>query len=181
MEEKTENVTFDDFPLRMIIVSDTVAFGIYIIGALIMFRLGMIWGWIYIFACLVAEIRIMRMSCVHCYYYGKFCGLGKGKLAALFFSKGDPKKFLEKDIKWKDLIPDLLIALVPFFAGIFLLIAGFSWLLLLLLLALLALATAGNGFIRGSIVCKYCKQRKLGCPAERFFSGGKTEGNTLFS
>lgn len=165
--------SFENFPLRLVIVSDAVSLGIYAIGAYIMFRTGAVWGWLYLLFCLVVEIRIMRLSCIHCYYYGKLCGLGKGKIAALLFGKGDPKKFLEKEIKWKDLIPDFLIALVPFIIGIYLLIRDFNWLLLFLVIALFILATAGNGFIRSNIVCKYCKQRELGCPAEKLFRKGQ--------
>ncbi len=157
----------------MVMIADAVSFGIYAIGAYIMFQLGAVWGWLYLAFCIYFELRVMRFSCVYCYYYGKLCGLGKGKIAALLFGKGDPKKFLEKQITWKDLIPDLLIALVPFILGIYLLIRNFSWLLLLLEAVLFLLATTGNGYIRGNIVCKYCKQREIGCPAEKLFGGKK--------
>ncbi|MFH1684097.1 MAG: hypothetical protein ABIA67_04360 [Candidatus Margulisiibacteriota bacterium] len=26
------------------------------------------------------------------------------------------------------------------------------------------------GYLRGSLACKFCKQRELGCPAEQLFS-----------
>lgn len=164
------NKTYDNFPLWMVLASDAVSFGIYILGAYVIFQFGAVWFWLYILFCLFQEFRVMRMSCIYCYYYGKLCGLGKGRIAALFFKKGDPKKFLEKKITWKDLIPDLLVSLIPFLAGIYLLIVGFNWLMLCLVAALFLLTTAGNGFVRGNIACKYCKQRKLGCPAEKLFS-----------
>lgn len=154
----------------MVLVCDSVGFGIYIIGACIMFNLGTLWGWFYLLYCLTCEIRLMMISCVHCYYYGNWCGLGRGKLAALFFKKGDPKKFLEKKLSWKDLIPDMLVSLIPFISGIYLLFQSFSWLMLLVIAAIFILTSAGNAFVRGSIACKYCKQRELGCPAEKLFS-----------
>jgi hypothetical protein len=165
-----KNKTYENFPFWMILVSDAVVFGIYLIGAYIIFQLGLIWFLAYILFCLFQEIRVMRLSCVHCYYYGRLCGLGRGKLAGWLFKRGDPKQFLEKIITWKDLIPDLLVALVPFLAGIYLLFRGFNWLMLALVMILFLLGSAGNGFIRGNIVCKYCRQRELGCPAERLFS-----------
>jgi len=158
----------------MIIVSDAVALGIYAIGAYIMFQLDVSWGCTYLVYCLIIEIRVMRKSCIHCYYYDKLCGFGKGKIAALFFKRGDPKKFLERKITWKDLIPDLLVSLIPFAFGILMLTWEFDWLMLLLLTGLFALTTLGNGFVRGNIACKYCKQRELGCPAEKLFAGKKT-------
>ena len=154
----------------MVAIADIVAFGIYIIGAYIMFKLNTICGWLYLLYCLIIEIRVMRISCIHCYYYGKLCGLGRGKLASLFFGKGDPNKFLEKNITWKDLIPDLLVSLIPFVFGIYLLFRTFNWFLLILIMILLFLTTFGNGFVRSNFACKYCKQRELGCPAEKLFS-----------
>ncbi len=165
--------TFENFPPWMVFIADSVSFGIYAIGAYIMFKLGALWGCAYLLYCLFCEIRLMRTSCVHCYYYGKLCGLGRGKLAALFFGKGDPKRFFEKNITWKDLIPDLLVSLIPFVAGIYLLFKDFSWIISILIVLLFLLTSVGNAYVRGNIVCKYCKQRELCCPAEKLFAKAK--------
>ena len=167
------NKTFEYFPLWMVIIADIVAFGIYIIGAYIIFKFSVIGGWLYLLFCLIVEIGVMRLSCINCYYYGKLCGMGRGKLASLFFGKGDPKKFLEKKITWKSLIPDLLVSLIPFIIGIYILLNDFNWFLLILILALTFLTTFGNGFVRTNFACKYCKQKELGCPAEKLFEKAK--------
>ena len=65
-------------------------------------------------------------------------------------------------------IGDFQVGLV----GIVLLIRDFSWLVLAMVILLLFLATLGNGVIRGSLACKYCKQREIGCPAEQLFAKG---------
>jgi len=39
----------------------------------------------------------------------------------------------------------------------------------MLLALLIGLATQGNYLVRSRIACKYCKQRELGCPAEKLF------------
>jgi len=150
---RMNKITFESFPLWMVAMADAVAFGIYIIGAYIMFKLGAVFGWLYLLFYLIVEIRVMRISCIHCYYYGKLCGLGRGKLASLFFGKGDPKKFLEKKITWTDLIPDLLVSLIPFVLGIYILFKYFNWFLLILILILLFLTTFGNSFVRGNFAC----------------------------
>lgn len=170
----TRDTTLENFPLRMVAVSDTVMLGIYAIGAYIMFDICHVWGWLYLLYCLAVEIRVMRASCIHCYYFGKWCGMGKGRFAAVFFKKGDPVRFLEKQITWASLLPDFLVSLVPFIAGIYLLLTGFNWLMLILLAALFFLTTTGNGFVRSNIACKFCKQGELGCPAEKLFA--KTDG-----
>jgi hypothetical protein len=68
------------------------------------------------------------------------------------------------------MIPDLLVTLVPLIIGIILLIIKFDFILLFAAILLVVLTTSGNGFIRGSLTCKYCKQREIGCPAEKLFS-----------
>jgi hypothetical protein len=68
------------------------------------------------------------------------------------------------------MIPDLLVTLIPFVIGIFLLIAKFSIFILMAIILLIIIATFGNGFIRGNLTCKFCKQRALGCPADSLFN-----------
>jgi hypothetical protein len=40
---------------------------------------------------------------------------------------------------------------------------------IVLLSNIVGLSTSGNAIIRGSFVCKTCKQKELGCPAARLF------------
>ncbi len=138
-----------------------------------MLRLGWIIGAFYLIFILVLEYRLIRMHCVNCYYWGKICGFGKGKLSALLFKRGDAAKFCMKEMKWKDMIPDILVALIPFATGVVLLIIQFNIGLLIALVILIALSTSGNGFIRSTLTCKYCKQKELGCPADRLFNRDK--------
>jgi hypothetical protein len=140
-----------------------------------MSRLGLIWMFLLIAYILILEIKLLKSHCVNCYYYGKYCAFGKGKLSALFFKKGSPKEFNRCKINWKDILPDFLVSIIPLIVGIVLLIRNFDWVLLILMIALLLLTSAGNSFVRGSLACKYCKQRKLGCPAEQLFNKKKNK------
>jgi hypothetical protein len=100
--------------------------------------------------------------------------LGKGRLCALLFARGDPDRFVDHKVTLADMLPDLLVVLLPLAGGIVSLILHFSWLYLLLLLALLVLSFAGNGLIRGSLVCTHCAQAQLGCPALGLLGGKKS-------
>jgi hypothetical protein len=131
---------------------------------------GIWWAVLYLLYCGFIETRLLRRSCVNCYYYGRLCAFGKGKLSALLFKKGDPEKFAQDQIRWLDLVPDFLVSIIPLIAGIVLLATSFNWVILVLLVVLLALSSGGNAFIRGSYACKYCKQKELGCPAEKLFN-----------
>jgi len=167
-EEKTK--TYENFPLRIVILANLFSLLIYIIGAYLLYKLWIGFLVLYIIYCFWVEQKVLRKSCVNCYYYGKTCGFGKGRLCSLLYEKGNNKEFCKKEISWIDILPDFLVSVFPFIAGIILLILHFSWLILALIIILVILSSAGNAFIRGNFCCKYCRQREFGCPAEKLFS-----------
>jgi hypothetical protein len=163
---------FEKYPVWIVFVSNLLTIAIYVIGALIIYNIGLIWLILYLIFIIFLEYRVIHGHCVNCYYYGKTCSFGKGKIASLFFKKGDNKKFCKK-ITWIDILPDFLVSIIPIIVGIVLLIIKFNWLILILIILLAILTFSGNAFVRGNIACKYCKQRELGCPAEQLFNKKK--------
>ncbi len=164
---------YENYPYWMIIISNFVSIAIYLVGAFIIYQLGRIWLVIYLLYILWIEIRILRRSCVNCYYYGKYCAFGKGKLGFLLFKKGDTKKFIQDKVNWKDILPDFMVSIIPMLVGIVILIIDFNWLLLTIIVTLILLTFIGNALVRGSLACKYCKQREIGCQAEQLFNKTK--------
>lgn len=165
-----ETKTLDYFPIWIVLLSNLVYVLTCLIRFMIMFRSGWIVAGIYLIFILALEYRLISKHCVDCYYWNKTCGFGKGRLSALFFKRGDPSKFCGKEMSWKDMIPDLLISFVPIITGAVTLIVKFDIYLLFALIILISLMTFGNGFIRGYLVCNHCKQKVLGCPAEKLFN-----------
>lgn len=161
----------ENYPLWIVLISNIVSISIYIIGAFIIYNIGPVWLAIYLLYILFLEIRLLKKGCVNCYYFGKTCAFGRGRLSRMFFRKGN-MKFASRPIKRKDIIPDFMVTIVPMIAAVGFLLMKFDLLFLVLLIALFLLGFAGTGFVRGRLACKYCKQRELGCPAERLF--GKT-------
>jgi len=162
--------THDKFPLWIVILSNSVSILIYLSGLIITFSLSWIAAILYLAFILALEFRLLSKHCVNCYYWGKTCGFGKGKLCSLFFKQGDLSKFCEESFTWKDMTPDILVSLIPLLIAIALMIIRFNLILLFAATLLIGLTTIGNGFIRGNLTCKYCKQREIGCPAEQLFS-----------
>jgi hypothetical protein len=165
--------SYSSYPLWIVLVSSVHALGVYALGAAVLSSLA---PWLiipYLLLCLWLEVQVLRKSCRNCVYYGKTCGLGKGRLCALLFLRGDPQRFVDRKVTWADMLPDLLVVLLPLGGGIVSLVLRFSWLVLALLLALLVLSFAGNGLIRGSLVCKHCAQAQIGCPALGLLGGGR--------
>ncbi|NIA09503.1 MAG: hypothetical protein GWP10_07200 [Nitrospiraceae bacterium] len=161
--------TYEKFPVWIVLLSNLVAISIYAIGAYILAGFGIIFAVLYLLYCLWIELKVLRGSCVDCYYYGKVCGFGKGRLCSTLFKKGDPQRFVEKEISWSSILPDFLVFIFPVIGGIILLVRGFSWLLVAMLAIVVVLYLGGNAVIRGTFACKYCKQREIGCPAEKLF------------
>lgn len=164
------NLTYEKFPIWIVMISSLSSFLIYLAGAFLMLNLGWIAFGVYLAYILILEYRLLSRHCVNCYYWGKICGFGKGRISSLFFRKGDASKFCAKAFTWKDMIPDLLVAAVPLIVGIVYLIMSFSILQLAAILLIICISSFGNGLVRGSLTCKYCMQRETGCPAEQFFS-----------
>lgn len=170
-----EPKTYENFPVRIALLSNLVALAIYALGAYILAGFGIVFAVLYLLYCLWIELGVLRRSCVNCYYYGKVCGLGKGKLCALLFKKGDPQRFAEKEISPSKLLPDFMVAIFLVVGAIILLARDFTWLLVAILAIFVILFFGCNAVIRGSFACKYCKQREIGCPAEQLFSKEKMQ------
>ena len=161
--------TYEKFPLRTVLISNLAALLIYGLGFAILIRTGLYFALIYLLYVLLLELRLIKNHCTGCYYHGRICGFGKGRISAWFFKKKNPAEFCNKSFTWKDMIPDILISLVPLVTGIVLLILKFDIIVLSEMLIIVFLTTSGNGYVRGKLTCRFCKQRELGCPAAALF------------
>jgi len=161
---------YNDYPIGIPIFAIILSYFTYMVGAYIIAGLGFIFAIIYLFYCFGVEMLIVLRSCKDCFYYGKICGFGKGWVAPWFCKKGNPERFASRKITFIDLIPDFLVVIFPMVAGIILLIINFSFVILALMIILFFMFFAGTAIIRLNLVCKFCKQRDIGCPAEKLFS-----------
>jgi len=160
---------YEKYPAGIVVMSNLVSLLVYGTGVVILSGYGLFWVIIYVLYILLLEFRLLSRHCVDCYYYGKTCAFGKGYLSSLLFDRGRPEKFNQKQITWKDMVPDFLVFILPVLAGIGLLAQVFSWFILSLTIALLFLGFFGNAFVRGKLACRHCKQRDIGCPADQLF------------
>jgi len=160
---------YENYPLRTVVVSNILNYSIWIIGFYILYGFGIIVSVLFLAYCLILEFRVLTKSCVNCYYYGKICFSGKGKICAALFKRGETGGFVGRKITWKDVLPDFFVSIIPIVGGIILLLTTFSWVLLILIVVILLLMTIGNSVVRGTLACRYCKQREIGCPAQKLF------------
>jgi hypothetical protein len=165
--------TYENYPAWILILSNIVSLATYASGFIIMYQTGLIIAALYLIFIFALEYRLISRHCIECYYWGKTCGFGRSRISSLFFKKGESSEFCKLTITWKYMIPDLLVSLIPFVTGIVLIIIRFDYLLLIAVVTLTTMTTSGNGFIRSKLTCKFCKQRELGCPADRLFNKEK--------
>jgi hypothetical protein len=166
---------YEDFPLWIPLVFLLFSILGYMIGAVILVGFGVIIAFMYLVYCFGLELLVIFRSCRNCYYYGKLCGVGKGKIAQFFVKKGDSTDFANRKIGFFDLIPDFLVVIFPVVGGIILSVLDFSFIRIFLIIILLLLFFAGNALLRGSFACRFCRQKELGCPAEELFFKEKTD------
>ena len=88
-------------------------------------------------------------------------------------TKGDTKKFADRDISIVHMLPDFMVVIFPLLGGIVLLIVDFSFIVLGMMIVLAVLFFGGTAFIRSTFACKYCKQREISCPADEMFNKKK--------
>ena len=168
-----KSICYENFPLWIVLLSNLLSITIYLVGLYIILKFGILFATLFVVYIFLIEFRLLTKSCRYCYYYGKMCAFGRGKCCALLFKKGNPEKFVKTEITMKDILPDFLIFIFPLIGGIILLLSNFSWLIVVLLAILVILGFIGNAIVRGSFACRYCKQREIGCSAERLFSKTK--------
>lgn len=160
---------YECYPASKVFIFNLVTLSVYGVGLYLMY---LVWKWsaaLFLIYILIIEYSLYKEGCRYCYYYGKRCVAGRGKIVPFFFKKGDSKKFCEKTISFKDFIPHLLIVFVPVLGGIYLMIMDFSWLILGLTLWPLIVNFVGNPIIYGNIACPHCKQGAKCCPACEYF------------
>lgn len=164
-----DNSCYEDYPFGTVILSNLLNYSIWIIGFYVLSGFGILISVLFLAYCLILEFRVLTKSCVNCYYYGKICFSGKGIICGVLFKKGESGRFIDREITWKDLLPDFFVSIIPLVGGIILLATAFSWLVLILMVAILLLTTIGNSMVRGALACRYCRQREVGCPAQKLF------------
>ena len=164
-----EPEVYESYPISTVIIFNAVVLVNYIIGFYILSLLGLVWGVLFVGYLLFLEYRVYREGCVNCYYYGKRCMSGRGTIAPVLFKKGEPKKFCERKVTKKDLVPLILAMVFPAVGGAILLLGSLSFFILGLVVVPWIIWFLGNPLIYGKLACPHCKQGRICCPANDFF------------
>ena len=161
---------YDCYPWWIVFLTNLASLSVYIAGAVLMYFISPYLAIIYVAFMLYLETKIYRERCVNCYYYGKLCAFGRGKIAKAILKKGHVKNFCDKKVSFKDFILPSLANIIPVIAGVYLLITDFRWWVLLVTLWPALMLFVGNPIIFGKYACNHCRQAEIFCPACEFFN-----------
>lgn len=153
----------DKYPKSSAIIGNIVMLLWFALGTIACWYFYPMVAWAYLaFAVIMVYIVLRKLLCINCFYYGKLCGIGWGKLAAALFKQGKIEDF-NKGAGQK--LPPLtygVLMIVPLILIIYSIIQVFTYykIIVLALLLLVAIYSAG---IRRKPTCSKCKM-KLVCP-----------------
>ncbi len=159
MEEKLYREGLEEYPLGWVIGQNIfflVYFGIGFIGMLPLKIYGFpIISVLYALFLIIMPLFVLRKHlCTHCYYYGKLCSTGWGRLSALMFKKNSGNYQLVvklAGITW------MLATAIPIVGIILALVLDYSPSNLIFLI-LFVLLTPVN-FVSHKKACEKCKMR----------------------
>jgi hypothetical protein len=152
----------ESYPYLWIIGENIFYLSTWILAGLILWPLQ--WnGWpiAVIFWCaivIIIQVLLKKHNCSGCYYYGKKCHLGWGKLSACMFGQdsGNPKTALRLSLFY--ILSPPIILLTGILSGIFLDVNTWHWIFLGVFIAL-----NGISFPLRKKGCSLCAMR-IACP-----------------
>jgi hypothetical protein len=171
--EKENFIFCDTYPKHVIIIRWFILIVAFALGIYILSGIRDLFGVVYVIYSLIALTLILPLSrCVSCFYHGKLCNTGWGKVAAYLFPKGmnhavhaeaDESKYIEH---YNYAILLHLLWLIPLLGSFFQLLRKRGMIVLILFLAYLFILLLEKIVLK-KLACKRCNQREF-CPALPF-------------
>ncbi|HUW95596.1 MAG TPA: hypothetical protein VMW58_07390 [Anaerolineae bacterium] len=152
-------ICYDDYPIRILILNLIELLLALVVGVLLVAQLG--WWAVLSYAAVgcLGLILALAYGCTRCFYYGRVCGLGLGKMAARIFHQRDEEEFgqaLSQTVAWT--LVGLVLAL-PVAAGLVSLSTHFSAAGLAMLVVFLVLIVV-IVLTHSRYVCGHCRQAR---------------------
>lgn len=162
-EIEINNEGLEEFQKAGIVIGNLLMLSWIVLGSISIGFLNRPIALVYMVIALVMVYIVLRkLVCTNCYYYGKWCATGWGKLSSMMFKKGDIENFSTcNGIKIVPFFFGLLI-LVPLVSIIVSIILGFSPEKVAVLSLLIFTAVYSGGTNRKN-ACARCKMNLI-CP-----------------
>lgn len=154
----------ESYPIKIVCISASLTILSYLAGAIVVFFLHPLLSVFYLILAGSSLVVSMKFRCINCYYFGKYCNFGLGKLASYLFHKGEPSEFTDPKKVGITAILSFGTLFLPVLIGLILLLSNLSISALALLIGYILIGIAPNFLIRGRL-CEMCMQSQLGCPS----------------
>jgi hypothetical protein len=153
----------EEYPLKNAYIGNAFMILWFVMGAVACSFIHILIGIIYLlFAFVMVYVVFKKIVCTNCYYYGKRCSLGWGKLSAMLFKQGSLDLF--QNSKGLKVAPPTygLLMIIPLIALIYSSYQDLTILKILVLIIFMGIAgfSAGPGRKKA---CENCKMNKI-CP-----------------
>jgi hypothetical protein len=171
-ESREQNLKFcDNYPKSVIVVRWIILGVAFALGVYILWGIKDVLGLLYVLYSILTLTLILPLSrCASCFYHGKACNTGWGKVAAYLFPKGDESKYVDN---YSYAIFTHFLWLIPLLGGFFRLLRDRS-LLALCLLGGYVFVLFMEKIILKKLACVRCHQREF-CPAVPFRKAGQSQ------
>lgn len=158
---------YDSYPIRIVILNLVELFAAVLVGLLLVAQMG--WAAVLVYASVgcLGVILSLAYGCTRCCYYGKVCGMGLGRVAALVFSQRNEEEFGQapsQTVAWTLLG---FVLAIPLAAGLVSLTRGLSLPVLAAMAIYLGLVVV-IVLTHSRFVCGRCQQaREKRCSLSR--------------
>ena len=165
VEEKKEifEQGLDEYPMSIVIIENLFIFLWLVVGTILCRAFSQLAGWLYLAFGLIMVLVVMRiLVCKNCYYHGKQCHTGWGKLSAVYCKQGELNRF---GCGIDGVTPPIfygLMALAPLIFGIISMVQSFLISTMIVLIIFLLIVVISS-FVLRKKACAICKMKNL-CP-----------------
>jgi len=172
MEEKNQKCTFySSYPFSIILLRWIFSGALFSWGVYIFIDLKESLAYLYVLYGVASLTLFLPLSrCIHCYYHGKSCNVGWGKIAGYLFPKEDETKYKEKHSYYILIYP---LWLFPGLVSFFQLLLKRNLKYLIIFFGFMGIWFIGKLFLKW-VCCGRCYQRNF-CPAVPFRGKEKVE------
>ena len=166
-KDKTCEFTFyENYPKYIIVFRWIILLLAFVLGIYVLLDFYYMLAVVYVLYSVMALTLILPLSrCVSCFYYGKFCNTGWGRVASYLYRKGDESKYVDH---YNYAIFLHLLWLVPLLV-VLLQLARKRNILALSILVIYLFILLIEKIILKKLCCRRCHQREF-CPALPFRS-----------
>ena len=161
MSRKAKIRRYENYSRSSVLLRNAFEILLYAFGAVILAGFGTWAAIAYLAYCAAMTVWTMRFRCKYCYYYGKVCPIGMGRIVSRLFKPGDNEDF-SRYVKF--IAPVFLIWLLPILGGVVLLFVRFSVMRAVILALFVIARFALSGKVVVQLGCVRCKQQD-DCPA----------------